>query len=513
MLKPKQNLNMKIKNKLLPEIDSDINRFKHLQYSKTSSKNNEFKRNNSYISSDENNDYNENENQKYISILNDVEKLSINNSASNNTKKSPLTEFKTKNKDPYFVYKEIKSYIKQFLAEYVNEKTSIYFVLKEILNATIIIIKDFIDNNNSSLIENNPNLFVTEDEGSNNEKKNFNLDINSKIVFLLKIQKLNNTIKKLKEEQAFFKSIVEVPNTKLGNNFIDLFKKKYMEQKAKNKKEELNYLLCIGEQEKEINSLKKEISKNVKENLPIEISKSLRCFPNFHQYDFKEDINPKSIPLFQQFQKEKKIDKYLRKDIIKSPKNDLSNSSKRKTNIFNNNSSNDRTKLLLTNPDFKRVKKNNKENFFKSRDNKVVSLNKINIYNMSLINDNNVNKERNEFYKVGSNQKVKILNTESNIIKKKEENQRKINAYFKDYFPKTIIDNKKEFFLAHPTLSIAGVVKNKELKYIGLPKKIIRLKFHKNVEKNILVTFPSSLNETLVNLEKLRKRKFVNNEK
>ena len=144
----------------------------------------EFERNNSYISSDENNDYNENENQKYISILNDVEKLSINNSASNNTKKSPLTEFKTKNKDPYFVYKEIKSYIKQFLAEYVNEKTSIYFVLKEILNATIIIIKDFIDNNNSSLIENNPNLFVTEDEGSNNEKKNFNLDINSKIIFL-----------------------------------------------------------------------------------------------------------------------------------------------------------------------------------------------------------------------------------------------------------------------------------------------------------------------------------------
>ena len=49
--------------------------------------------------------------------------------------------------------------------------------------------------------------------------------------------------------------------------------------------------------------------------------------------------------------------------------------------------------------------------------------------------------------------------------------------------------------------------KKKEVKYVGLPKKIIRLKVHKNLENNMMITFPSSLNETLVNLEKLRNYK------
>ena len=38
-----------------------------------------------------------------------------------------------------------------------------------------------------------------------------------------------------------------------------------------------------------------------------------------------------------------------------------------------------------------------------------------------------------------------------------------------------------------------------------MPKKLLKFKVHKSLEKNALFTFPSSLNETLVNLEKLRK--------
>ena len=69
------------------------------------------------------------------------------------------------------------------------------------------------------------------------------------------------------------------------------------------------------------------------------------------------------------------------------------------------------------------------------------------------------------------------------------------------------MDNNREFFIAHPTLGIAGVIKKKEIKYVGLPKKIIRLKVHKSLENNMLISFPSTINETLVNLEKLRKCK------
>ena len=139
----------------------------------------------------------------------------------------------------------------------------------------------------------------------------------------------------------------------------------------------------------------------------------------------------------------------------------------------------------------------------------------INSYNISLIKNNKINNEKN--HKCNNSEtkiKKRIINTDSNIINNtKEKNQYTAFDFFKEYFPKTILDNKREFFVAHPTLNIAGVVKKKEVKYVGLPKKIIRLKVHKNLEKNMMVTFPSSLNETLVNLEKLRNYKNNNNEK
>ena len=165
------------------------------------------------------------------------------------------------------------------------------------------------------MIDNKDNLFVTREEdkifplkGNSGPHINLELDIQSKTVFLLKIQKLNKKIKQLKEEMEFYKSIIDIPKKgKIGKNFIELFKKKYMDQKSRNKKEEMNYLLCLREQEKQIILLEKKLKEKEQESLPSETIKSIRCFPNFHQYDFKEDINPKSIPLFQQFQKEKKL--------------------------------------------------------------------------------------------------------------------------------------------------------------------------------------------------------------
>ena len=78
------------------------------------------------------------------------------------------------------------------------------------------------------------------------------------------------------------------------------------------------------------------------------------------------------------------------------------------------------------------------------------------------------------------------------------EGARLVSELIEKYHPKTILDNKKEFFISHPTLNIAGIIKRKDLKYEGLPKKIIRLKLHKNLEKIMRITFPSSLNETFL---------------
>ena len=66
------------------------------------------------------------------------------------------------------------------------------------------------------------------------------------------------------------------------------------------------------------------------------------------------------------------------------------------------------------------------------------------------------------------------------------------------------MNKDKKFFISHPNLTIAGV-NNKKNKYsTGLPNKIFSFKFSKKLEKNAFFIFPSTLNETLVNLEKLR---------
>jgi hypothetical protein len=77
----------------------------------------------------------------------------------------------------------------------------------------------------------------------------------------------------------------------------------------------------------------------------------------------------------------------------------------------------------------------------------------------------------------------------------------------REFNPKTLMSNEKEFFIAHPTLDIAGISKGKDHAYMGLPKKFLKL--NRGGAKSARVVFPSSLNETMVNLEKLRINKLI----
>lgn len=225
MLKLQDKPNKRIKNNLIPELNLNSNFFKKIYDSELSTKDQIVKENISYSSNEDDKRLITfpNENNLLSSRLNSTNNNIIENIDSNN------------NNNPQIIYEKIKSSIDKFITDYANEKETLNYILNEILNATVIIIKDFIEtkyNNSSSSIDNKQNeiLFITE-EGQN--RKNLNLantelNINSKIVFLLQIQKLNDKINKLKEEIDFYKNIInEKKKSKFGKNFADIFKKNF----------------------------------------------------------------------------------------------------------------------------------------------------------------------------------------------------------------------------------------------------------------------------------------------
>ena len=227
MLKSNIYPNKRITNEILSELNSDLNRFQNLYHTENTKKDHLLNKNYSYLLNDEK------ECNNFISDLNDFDLLSIDNSTNNDNKLNKILQNDNDNNNPLTIYKEIKLFIEKFINEYITERAAIYFTLKEIFNAIIIIINNFTENYNSSKNENKQNLFITSDEHNSNNIKssrinlsNLELDINSKIVFLLSIQKLNDKIKKLQEEIEFFKNVIEIPKKrKYGQNIVDIFRK------------------------------------------------------------------------------------------------------------------------------------------------------------------------------------------------------------------------------------------------------------------------------------------------
>ena len=411
-----------------------------------------------------------------------------------------------------------------------DNKKVLFNLLKEINISINLLINEFTNESNKKLDLHNDeqninNFFLTENIDEKNkieENKNYKLNTNSKVVFLLKIDILNRKIASLNEEIKNLKILLFKSNNKINknnkNNYYKFFMKKFKEIKDQKKCDDFKYLFFIENQKKKIMELEEKLKIKNNQNLPKETLKAIRCFPNFVQYDFKEDINPKTIPLSQFLQKNKEKEKEL-ENIKNTPKKEELN-----CNSFRNKNKNQIQIQSLPNTinsNYSHKKKGFKTKEITISDKLRTDENHYNTINIKDIKNNfKLFSLNNRYYSnnhINFSKTDKIQNLDSGRSKnqtisyeknkqKKEKEKKDLMLEIKKFSPKTIINNKREFFIAHPTLDIAGVAKGKEQAYIGLPKKLLKLSKGGNFKSTMMV-FPSSLNETMVNLEKLRSNK------
>jgi len=427
------------------------------------------------------------------------------------------TNNKNNNNNYWLLLQNIIIILEKLTITFKDEKELLYNILKEVHTSINLLIKEFIPDYHKKLDINNLSSFLTEENNdeenivSNEEVKGNELDINSKVVFLLKIKLLNRKISSLNKELKTLKKIIYDSTESKNNNYYEFMIKKLKELKNKIKVDEFKYLFYINSQKRTIMELEQQLKIKRHENLSKGALKSIRCFPNFVQYNFKEDINLKSLPLSQ----------FLK---IESKHNSKSSTAR---NIKKSKSSKNKLIIRTINED------NNKsdKNIYKEKENEVILDDKLitDINNKTddfmNIKRNNIINIKNNFIFYGNKKNSNNYNfdflLDSDFHKKNYETinpaekalfENKIKKFIINknildeinrFKPKTLINNKKEFFIAHPTLKIAGVHKGKEQVYSGLPNKLLKLSKGGNF-KSARMIFPSSLNETMVNLEKLR---------
>jgi len=406
------------------------------------------------------------------------------------------------------IYEQIFITIQYFIQKNKENNSLIFLALYKIYSNINSIFSSLTQNEKICNEKTNENINT---KSSDNLKYNNLLDNKSKLLYELKIEELSKKIKQLNQDSKIM-NLHEVTkaNAKLSkkdgiNNYL---KKKISELENKIKINEYNYLLYIQELQKKLSNLEndlrmKEILKEYNE------SKDIRCFPNLTQFNFEENINPKSIPLT----------KSVLKDI---------NSSKKKNNLS-------RLKelfvdsLISTNSRTRNPQKiiNSKQNHFKTADDDSI---KINNMLKSIDFKNNENENEIEFKNIPKILDFDITRFKScdflkqnNIDEEDEEIETNfpISSRLKKMSEKPIYENdedknlkilkkininniinkEKKYFISHPNLAIAGI--NKKNKYNkGLPDKLFSFKFSKNFEKDAFFIFPSIFKETLINLKK-----------
>ena len=344
----------------------------------------------------------------------------------------------------------IYKYITRTLENFIEKNYSNFKFLKNSLKTIYSHIKAYIESLNQVRKENN--------------KQNQKDDNNQNLLYEFKISYLNQQIKDLKYEIELLSSNEKYwldDNSPKKYKIYNYLKKKNVKLQNKTKLDEFKYLLCIKEQQNKINDLENKLKLKILENSK-EVKES-KCFPNISQFDLKEHINAKSIPLTETILKNSK-----------SSKKNLSKITEFKKDYFltvTNSGSKTPFKMLTDKSnkiyDKKPKKKGLNQGLFKS-----ININ----LNDEKTNEKKLNK-RNE-----ADDYFNILKLNSEIIPNKD----------------------KKFFISHPNLTIAGINQRLNKYNIGIPNKLFSFKFSKNINKNAFYKFPSTLSGIFVELEKLR---------
>ena len=152
-----------------------------------------------------------------------------------------------------------------------DNKKVLFNLLKEINIAINLLINEFTNESNKKLDLHNDeqninNFFLTENIDEKNkieENKNYKLNTNSKVVFLLKIDILNRKITSLNEEIKNLKILLFKSNNKINNNknnnYYKFFMKKFKEIKDQKKCDDFKYLFFIENQKKKIINLEEKL--------------------------------------------------------------------------------------------------------------------------------------------------------------------------------------------------------------------------------------------------------------
>ena len=392
------------------------------------------------------------------------------------------------------IYNSIISKIENLINNYKKDMMKLYYVLTnienfinsisqedELLSQEKNVQKSFSANPHGNLYKYNLESIDEKDNKHNSPKNSNNINLS------------NNNL--LEGEQPESDAIIY--KRKINKLII-----KINEMENKFKIEKLKYLFCIGEYQKKINELEKKLNMNSIDKMPKKELKKFLCYPHYVKFDVNEDINPKSVPMFNIVRKKKKCYSSIHDNRV-NKRNLLSKSDNDNGNSFDfdskgNNKDKDNNNIAPLDL-LNEFKKNNihsnkhSHNHNSNINNAKIDLNDIEEENLFFDKEKDIN-----FEEVKNTIELGKLKFDSKI--------QTMDRFF---------GKSKNFFVSHPKLNYIKSLNdgNKmaswklENQINSLPKQISKLKILSKSQKNQIVVFPSFLNETMVNLEKLRTNK------
>ena len=343
------------------------------------------------------------------------------------------------------ILNSITSKIEQLITKHKYNKLKLYYILIKIQN----FVNNLFKRNDFEIINNQISYFNNETKGKLTISNNENLDGKSQY---LELKILKKKINKLIQK-----------NEEMENKF---------------KIERLSYLFCIGENQKKIKELTNQLNIESIDKMPMNELNKVLCFPDYSKFSALHKKNIKTNPRNLSTKAKEKVNKILKRN----------NSQKSDSDNYDFNQM------------FKTELKEYKHN---------ISFSLNNSKNKEYINKNDtLDDEKDEEYRkiIGKTSKINDVNDTIELGKK----------YFEQHVPSIdIFKNKKNYFVSHPKLNY---IKNKNSdnniikvkvggKIKSLPKQFANFKKIINSNKNAIIVFPSVVNETISNFEKLKNNK------